>query len=192
MDGVSDERVMSVEKERIIFGHIEVIIQFHQGAFLPELERKTAALFKISELDEEQHASLSAQVAADVANVFSEYATYFKMYTNYVNQYETALKIISQWHEPISPRVKSAIKSSSTSLASIGQRFLNIDPALSSTSPTALTFEEKAVSDLQPISHAEHRRMQLFLRRCRDDPRHSQINLEGYLLLPIQLSLIHI
>ena len=131
MDGVSDERVMSVEKERIIFGHIEVIIQFHQGAFLPELERKTAALFKISELDEEQHASLSAQVAADVANVFSEYATYFKMYTNYVNQYETALKIISQWHEPISPRVKSAIKSSSTSLASIGQRFLNIDPALS-------------------------------------------------------------
>ena len=51
MDGVSDERVMSVEKERIIFGHIEVIIQFHQGAFLPELERKTAALFKISELD---------------------------------------------------------------------------------------------------------------------------------------------
>ena len=186
MDGVSDERVMSVEKERIIFGHIEVIIQFHQGAFLPELERKTAALFKISELDEEQHASLSAQVAADVANVFSEYATYFKMYTNYVNQYETALKIISQWHEPISPRVKSAIKSSSTSLASIGQRFLNIDPALSSTSPTALTFEEKALSDLQPISHAEHRRMQLFLRRCRDDPRHSQINLEGYLLLPIQ------
>lgn len=186
MDGVSDERVMSVEKERIIFGHIEVIIQFHQGAFLPELERKTAALLNISELDEEQHATLSAHVAADVANVFSEYATYFKMYTNYVNQYETALRIISQWHEPMSPRVKSALKTSSNSLASIGQRFLNIDSASFNTSPTALTFEEKALGELQPISHTEHRRMQLFLKRCRDDPRHSQINLEGYLLLPIQ------
>lgn len=186
MDGVSDERVMSVEKERIIFGHIEVIIQFHQGVFLPELERKTAALLKISELDEEQHAMLSAHIAVDVANVFSEYATYFKMYTNYVNQYETALRIISQWHEPISPRVKTAIKSSGNSLASIGQRFLNIDSGSSNTSPTALTFEEKALGELQPISHSEHRRMQLFLKRCREDPRHSQINLEGYLLLPIQ------
>ena len=178
MDGVSDDRVLSVEKERLIFGHIEVIIQFHIGAFLPALEEKTRMLLVIPELEEERHALLSAKVAADVANVFSEYAAYFKMYMNYVNQYETALRVIAQWYEPISPRVRSAIKNSSSSLASFGQRFLNLD--------TALSPDDRASGDSSPMSYSEHKKMQQFLKRCRDDPRHSQINLEGYLLLPIQ------
>lgn len=190
MDGVSDDRVLSVEKERLIFGHVEVIIQFHQEAFLPELERKTAVLLSIPEVDEERHAQLSAHVAAEVANVFSNYSAYFKMYTSYINQYDTALRLIAQWHDPLSPRVKSAIKSSGSSLASLGQRFLHLDTSSSSSlaggSPSSPPTEDNAMSELPPISYSEHKRMQLFLKRCKNDPRHSQINLEGYLLLPIQ------
>lgn len=41
-------------------------------------------------------------------------------------------------------------------------------------------------SGLPNLSTSQRKRIRSFLKRCRINPRHSQLNLEGYLLLPVQ------
>ena len=36
------------------------------------------------------------------------------------------------------------------------------------------------------LTHGQRKRIKAYLKRCRLNPRHSQLNLEGYLLLPVQ------
>jgi hypothetical protein len=36
------------------------------------------------------------------------------------------------------------------------------------------------------LSSSQKKRIKSYLKRCRMSPRHSQLNLEGYLLLPVQ------
>lgn len=49
-----------------------------------------------------------------------------------------------------------------------------------------------AISDPSSPNHTAHltsgqrKRIKQFLKRCRVNPRHSQLNMEGYLLLPVQ------
>ena len=39
----------------------------------------------------------------------------------------------------------------------------------------------------QPVlTSSQRKRIKTYLKRCRLNPRHSQLNLEGYLLLPVQ------
>lgn len=176
LEAGTDQRVMSVQMERRIFGHVEGIVHFHRDAFLPSLEQATQRLKMLPDPATDAYATTTAEIAADVANVFSAHAAYFKMYMNYVNQYETAVSSIARWSEPSTARGRSSSKASSSSLTSLGQRLLH---------PDALT-DERNSDDTMHLSASEHRRFQSYLRRCRRDPRHSQISLEGYLLLPIQ------
>lgn len=37
-----------------------------------------------------------------------------------------------------------------------------------------------------PLTSSQRKRIKQFLKKQKTDPRHSQINLEGYLLLPVQ------
>lgn len=41
-------------------------------------------------------------------------------------------------------------------------------------------------SDIPPLTSSQKKRIKQYLKRCRMNPRHSQLNLEGYLLLPVQ------
>ena len=175
LDSGTDERVMSVPMERLVFGHVEGIVHFHRDAFLPSLEQATYRLKMLTDPNSEAYPAITAQIAADVANVFSEHAAYFKMYMNYVNQYETAVSSIAKWSEPSTMRSRPTMKTSRSSLTNRAQRLLLSD------SPV----EERGSDDII-LSASEQRRFQSYMRRCRRDPRHSQISLEGYLLLPIQ------
>ena len=61
--------------------------------------------------------------------------------------------------------------------------------ALGLTTMTAAT--PGMVSDNVPtpaasLSSSQRKRIKGYLKRCRMNPRHSQLNLEGYLLLPVQ------
>lgn len=169
-----EERGLPLHMERRIFGHIEGIVQFHRDAFLPSLEQATRALNHFDEDSAANHASMTAQVATRVANVFSEHAAYFKMYMNYVNQYEAAVRAIAKWAE--APRTRPGLKATTQSINALGHMLLLHDA----------TSSEERPNDVAPLSSSEQRRFQQYLRRCREDPRHSQLNLEGYLLLPIQ------
>lgn len=39
---------------------------------------------------------------------------------------------------------------------------------------------------LPNLSTSQRKRLKSYLKRCRMNPRHTQLNLEGYLLLPVQ------
>lgn len=178
----SDERVLPVPKERAVFGHIEGIVHFHAHAFLPSLEQAAAPILQTqAALD----AKTTADTAARVANVFTQHAAYFKMYMNYVNQYDSAVRRIARWSQPLPSRartgLKPAMETAGVTLASLGQRLhLNANEA------DTLSPGRAGDEDWSSLSVARRRQIQTYLAKCREDPRHSQLNLEGYLLLPIQ------
>lgn len=45
---------------------------------------------------------------------------------------------------------------------------------------------ENNSSSLQSLTSNQRKRIKQYLKRCRMNPKHSQINLEAYLLLPVQ------
>lgn len=171
----SHEPVLNVPRERAVFGHVEGIVHFHKDAFLPSLRQAIAPLRELSEADFEKQSDLSARVAIDVANVFTKHTAYFKMYMNYVNQFDSAINRITRWAETSRPRAMRSA-SSDSGRGSMGRFKRGGD------TPT----DESSRSDWAVLSPSEQRRVQLYLRRCREDPRHSQLNLDGYMLLPIQ------
>ena len=175
-DPSGDDRVLPLSMERRIFGHVEGIVQFHRDAFLPSLLEATKPLWSMHTTDPTLYAKQTAQVAVDVGNVFSQHAAYFKMYMNYVNQYDSSVQAISRWSEPTLTRTRQALRTPSASFRNIGQRLLNSDTSQS----------DDRIEDSSHLSNSDLRKFQHYLRKCREDPRHSQINLEGYLLLPIQ------
>lgn len=48
------------------------------------------------------------------------------------------------------------------------------------------TADNVSASGLQPLTTNQRKRIKTYLKRCRLHPKHSQLNLESYLLLPIQ------
>jgi len=55
-----------------------------------------------------------------------------------------------------------------------------------SMSAVAGVAPEAPTGNLASLTSAQKKRIKAFLKRCRSNPRHSQLNLEGYLLLPVQ------
>lgn len=45
---------------------------------------------------------------------------------------------------------------------------------------------EPMPANAAPLTSSQRKRIKAYLKRCRMNPRHSQLNLEGYLLLPVQ------
>ena len=52
------------------------------------------------------------------------------------------------------------------------------------TTPGALP--EPMPVNAAPLTSGQRKRIKTYMKRCRMNPRHSQLNLEGYLLLPVQ------
>ncbi|WFD42593.1 hypothetical protein MPSI1_001239 [Malassezia psittaci] len=180
LDGHSEERVLPIAKERAVFGHIEGIVHFHAHAFLPSLEK--AALPALQGIADPK---ITAETAARVANEFTHHAAYFKMYMNYVNQYDSAVRHIARWSQPLPARArtgtKAAFENAGATLASLGHRLtLQQHPSESETGSKVMN------DDWDNLPYARRRQIQAYLIQCREDPRHSQLNLEGYMLLPIQ------
>lgn len=62
---------------------------------------------------------------------------------------------------------------------------LGISMAISGA-PNALNDNLPASSGIPSLSTGQRKRIKSYLKRCRLNPRHTQLNLEGYLLLPVQ------
>lgn len=45
---------------------------------------------------------------------------------------------------------------------------------------------DMSTPSVAPLTSGQRKRLKAYLKRCRLNPRHSQLNLEGYLLLPVQ------
>ena len=173
LDGSSTgERVLPVGSERAVFGHMEGIVHFHRHVFLPALEQATASMIEAlhAEVDE-QLAQRSAESAVAVATAFCEHSAFFKMYMNYINQSETALRRVACWSGG-ETRGRGAALAAIRTLGRLRGAETSAEPA--------------GDEEWLALSSAQRKAIRTYMRQCREDPRHSQLSLEAYLLLPIQ------
>ncbi|KAI0738511.1 hypothetical protein C8Q80DRAFT_1205847 [Daedaleopsis nitida] len=162
--GQTKDTVVPSQERNIVFGGLEALFVFHQHSFLPALEKVSAPLFGPNP-DDEGHLSLN--VARDVANTFVSHAAYMRIYSTYIDNFANSLQRIKMW--TLSPSSSSAGPSLITT-SGLG----NVGPQDQASPARSVT-----------LTSSQRKRIKAYLKRCRLNPRHSQLNLEGYLLLPV-------
>ncbi|EKM83722.1 hypothetical protein AGABI1DRAFT_51126 [Agaricus bisporus var. burnettii JB137-S8] len=184
--GSTKDTVVPMSERKIVFGGIDSLFSFHNESFLPALEKAAAPMMQTRE--ELQHADvdgqLSTQVAKAVGDIFVKHAAFMRMYSSYINNFDNSVQRIKHWtsdKQPPSTAPSSVINSPTSStvqLASIGLSMSSVVPGVH---PDGL-----GSTSLPNLSASQRRRLKAYLKRCRMNPRHTQLNLEGYLLLPVQ------
>ncbi|EJD51896.1 hypothetical protein AURDEDRAFT_111473 [Auricularia subglabra TFB-10046 SS5] len=157
------ETIVPPQERKIVFNGLESLFTFHKDSFLPALEAAAVPLFQGSD-NEDGH--VSTMVAITIANVFLSHAAFMKMYSTYINNFDNSIHRLKEW-------TKSS-RSQTTTPA--------VTPSISGppSPPSAMDLSASTLTTNQ------RKRIKAYLKRCRVHPRHSQLNLEGYLLLPIQ------
>lgn len=176
LGGVSStkETVIPAAERRIVFSGLDSLFSFHKDIFLPALELAAdSALRSLPQRPEEEaEGTLSANAARGIARTFVSHAAFMRMYSSYINNFDHSVQRIKHW---ISDRPGTATSP------------LPQSPALSAqvTGAGAANTTSDSSGGTQ-ITSSQRRRIKSYLKRCRLHPRHSQLNLEGYLLLPVQ------
>ncbi|KAK9896826.1 hypothetical protein P389DRAFT_209431 [Cystobasidium minutum MCA 4210] len=155
----SRETVVPQSERNLVFSVVESITQFHSTVFLPELEK--AAIFAGGDRDSSSsldHAVLR-QTAVDIAKVFVDHAAFLKLYHSYTVNFDTALDRCTLWE---------SFKSSSSS------------------APTSPMSGPNAQKSGLSLTLNQRRRIRHLLKTAKKDPRHTQMSLQSYLLMPIQ------
>ncbi|EGO04828.1 hypothetical protein SERLA73DRAFT_68489 [Serpula lacrymans var. lacrymans S7.3] len=162
--GSSKETMIPAVERKIVFSGIEALFSFHKENFLPALEMASAPVMESEHgSDSDINGQLSIGVAKAVAGIFLKHAAFMKMYSTYINNCDNSAQRIRYW---TAERLATVIPTSFVS----AQGIMSDTPASSNTTLTT----------------SQRKRIKSFLKRCRINPRHSQLNLEGYLLLPVQ------
>ncbi len=129
--------------------------------------------------------------------MFSTHAAFFKMYTSYINNCDSAQARISAWMAP-----SSAGNGGGLSLRGApGYSALQAFGALSAQQGAAAAMFANGTGSGQAggasagssilgsdsaLTPSQRKKIRTFMKRCRTHPRHTQINVESYLLLPVQ------
>ncbi|KZT74682.1 hypothetical protein DAEQUDRAFT_719862 [Daedalea quercina L-15889] len=185
LSGVSQkqESVVPAQERKIVFGGLEALYVFHKDSFLPALERVAAPLLIPSEdlVLQDADGYLSLDVATKVAQVFVSHAAFMKMYSTYINNFDNSVHRIRLWtSDRLGTSGEKTLSPSSSSAQLV---------ALGLTTMTAAApgvMGDNVPSPAATLSSGQRKRIKAYLKRCRMNPRHSQLNLEGYLLLPVQ------
>ncbi|KAJ1029978.1 hypothetical protein NDA16_000891 [Ustilago loliicola] len=197
-DGNSGVPVIPPSEHRAVFGNVEALLQFHRTVFLPSLVAMAApVLDHDQDAPSEMAAEETAAVAEKVASVFSTHAAFFKMYTSYINNCDSAQTRISAWMAP-----SSAGNGGGLSLRGApGYSALQAFGALSAQQGAAAAMYANGPnsgsmgggsgsgwfgSEGSSLSPSQRKKIKTFMKRCRTHPRHTQLNVESYLLLPVQ------
>ncbi|KAI0321689.1 hypothetical protein OF83DRAFT_1168216 [Amylostereum chailletii] len=176
------ETIVPAAERRVVFGGVDSLFHFHKDSFLPALEYAVSPIMKPAATlaQEDPTSRLSLTAASAVANAFVSHAAFMKMYSTYINNFDNSVDRLKHWttHRPSAgastPPTTLSPASSSAQIASIGLAISGINPNGMSPDPT------------NTLSASQKKRIKTYLKRCRLNPRHSQLNLEGYLLLPVQ------
>ncbi|KAH8988823.1 hypothetical protein EDB92DRAFT_1870144 [Lactarius akahatsu] len=176
LGGVSStkETVIPAAERRIVFSGLDSLFSFHKDIFLPALELAAdSALRSLPQRSEEEaEGTLSANAARGIARTFVSHAAFMRMYSTYINNFDHSVQRIKQW---VSDRPGTATGPSPQS------------PSLAAQATGAGAANTTSDSSGGPqLTSSQRRRIKSYLKRCRLHPRHSQLNLEGYLLLPVQ------
>ncbi|KAF8633990.1 hypothetical protein AX15_001166 [Amanita polypyramis BW_CC] len=181
--GTMKDTVVPASERKIVFGGLEALFSFHKDSFLPALEFAAAPLMRpAAELQEtDAHGHLSLKVAKDVGNMFLKHAAFMKMYSTYINNFDNSVQRIRYWtsDRPTASGASLSPSSSTVQLASLGL-------AMSAVSNPSVLAEPVPATGAPNLTASQRKRIKTYLKRCRINPRHTQLNLEGYLLLPVQ------
>ncbi|TKY90972.1 hypothetical protein EX895_000971 [Sporisorium graminicola] len=192
-DGNSGVPVIPPGEHRAVFGNVEALLQFHRTVFLPSL---VAMARPVLEHDQDSPGDMApeetAAVAEKVASVFSTHAAFFKMYTSYINNCDSAQDRISAWMATTTAGNGGGLSLRGASGYSALQAF----GALSAQQGAATAIHANGMisansasglygSDTH-LSPSQRKKIKTFMKRCRTHPRHTQLNVESYLLLPVQ------
>jgi hypothetical protein len=168
----SPESVIPAAERKVVFGGVESVLGIHRDNFLPTLE---GAIKPLLEHGDDPNGEMSARVAHQVGEVFRTYITYMKQYSTYINNFDNALARMKSWTLPVAERSGSAARGvgvAAVGAGLVGSAVLPVGDAVPLTSC--------------PLTPTQRKRVKHFLKRCKEHPQHSQINLESYLLLPVQ------
>ena len=96
------------------------------------------------------------------------------------SNFDNSVQRIKMWisDRPTTPSAAAALSPSSSS-AQLAGLSMNITAGAGSADGGR---DANAVH----LTSSQRKRIKAYLKRCRMNPRHSQLNLEGYLLLPVQ------
>lgn len=185
--GSGKDTVVPASERKIVFGGIDALFSFHKDSFLPALEVAAAPLMKPSaELQAADHdGQLSLNVAKAVGNIFLKHAAFMKMYSSYINNFDSSVQRVKHWSADRSTG-GNASPASAISPSSSTAQLVGLGLSMAIVSPTVLAESGAAATGVPNISTSQRKRIKSYLKRCRMNPRHTQLNLEGYLLLPVQ------
>ncbi|TFY78491.1 hypothetical protein EWM64_g5520 [Hericium alpestre] len=161
LGGVSSakETVVPAPERKLVFSGLDALFQFHKESFLPSLETAAKPLLRPAAVLAESDADgrLSNEVAKAVANAFVSHAAFMKMYSAYINNFDNSVQRIKYW---LSDR----------SLAGTASPPSHISPSSSNAQMIGLGLAISAIS----------------APAMSPDGVPAGLNLEGYLLLPVQ------
>ncbi|KAG8737992.1 hypothetical protein FRC10_007432 [Ceratobasidium sp. 414] len=173
---VGKETTIPAQERKIVFTGVDALLQFHSQSFLPSLI--TAAMALQSGV-EDTNGQISTMAAHSVANVFVTHAAFMKMYFTYINNFDNAIQRLQFWSAPPStPGTPGGATPATAASATVGMGISMVAMGVTGIAPD----QPHAAT----LNASQRKRIKQFLKRCRLHPRHSQLNLEGYLLLPIQ------
>ncbi|KAJ6574825.1 hypothetical protein B0H19DRAFT_934950 [Mycena capillaripes] len=178
----SKDTVVPAPERRVVFGGIDALFSFHKESFLPALELAAAPVMKTSaELAEaDADGQLSLNVAKAIGSMFLKHIAFMRMYSSYINNFDNAVQRVKNWTATPGPsNPPPGVTPSASQLAGLGL-------TLSAISSPVVPPDAGAASGVPPLTTGQRKRLRTYLKRCRISPRHSQLNLEGYLLLPVQ------
>jgi hypothetical protein len=192
--------MIPVNERKIVFGGIEGILRFHMDSFLPALE---AAAKELIQKGDDPTGEVSKRAANNVGQVFRTYNPFMRQYSAYINNFDFALQRLRKWtahsyqYAATSP-VSAGNSPTASAMIGMGLGMSAVtppgtpDPSGQGSLPLNSTQRKRIRTFLQVsyvfVTLAGPRSLIAFvsLQNCRSHPRHSQINLESYLLLPVQ------
>ncbi|KAF8078424.1 hypothetical protein FPV67DRAFT_1404178 [Lyophyllum atratum] len=184
----SKDTVVPASERKLVFAGIDALFSFHKDSFLPALEVAAAPLMKSAEelQQADPDGQLSLNVVKAVGNMFLKHAAFMRMYSSYINNFDSSVQRVKYWtaerNTPGASPATSAISPTSSTAQLVG-----LGLSMSSVSaPGVVADGGPAATGVPNLSTSQRRRIKTYLKRCRMNPRHSQLNLEGFLLLPVQ------
>ncbi|PLW16244.1 hypothetical protein PCASD_18110 [Puccinia coronata f. sp. avenae] len=182
--GKEKEPMVPPAERKVVFNNVEAIIGFHVDVLLPDFQevmdrlRQKQAAIAMADLKEptsgdeqlprrrqELESQLTNFAAEELARVFIRHAAFLKLYSTYITQFDTALERLREWSTTApapSPNVPAWTPSSSSA----------------SNTPVA--------NHHSTLSGGQKKRLKTYMKRCRAHSSHTQMNLESYLLMPVQ------
>ncbi|KAG5639383.1 hypothetical protein H0H81_003527 [Sphagnurus paluster] len=187
--GSSKDTIVPAPERKVVFGGIDALFSFHKDSFLPALEVAAAPLMKSAEdlQKADVDGQLSLNVVKAVGSMFLKHAAFMRMYSSYINNFDSSVQRVKYWTSERSATGTSSPASSAVSPSSSTAQLVGLGLSLTSVSTPGVAADGgPAATGVPNLTTSQRRRIKSYLKRCRMNPRHSQLNLEGYLLLPVQ------